>query len=59
MIPDAGTNDIDEMQALLDAGIDIICMDHHHSDEWNKNAIIINNQICDYPNKDLSGAGVV
>ena len=59
VIPDAGTNDIDEMQALLDAGIDIICMDHHHSDEWNKNAIIINNQICDYPNKDLSGAGVV
>ena len=32
VIPDAGTNDVDEMQALLDAGIDIICMDHHHSD---------------------------
>lgn len=58
VIPDAGTNDVDEMQALLDNGIDIICMDHHHSDVWNKNAIIINNQICDYPNKSLSGAGV-
>jgi len=32
VIPDAGTNDIDEMQALLDNGIDVICMDHHHSD---------------------------
>jgi len=32
IIPDAGTNDVDEMQALLDAGIDVICMDHHHSD---------------------------
>ena len=58
VIPDAGTNDVDEMQALLDNGIDVICMDHHHSDVWNKNAIIINNQICDYPNKNLSGAGV-
>lgn len=58
VIPDAGTNDIEEMQALLDSGIDIICMDHHHSDEWNQNAIIVNNQICNYPNKSLSGAGV-
>lgn len=58
VIPDAGTNDVNEMQALLDNGIDVICMDHHHSDVWNKNAIIINNQICDYPNKNLSGAGV-
>ncbi len=58
VIPDAGTNDVDEMQALLDNDIDIICMDHHHSDTWNHNAIIVNNQICDYPNKNLSGAGV-
>ena len=58
VIPDAGTNDVFEMQQLLDQGIDIICMDHHHSDVWNENAIIVNNQICDYPNKSLSGAGV-
>ena len=58
VIPDAGTNDVFEMQQLLDQGIDIICIDHHHSDVWNENAIIVNNQICDYPNKSLSGAGV-
>ena len=58
VIPDAGTNDVEEMQAFLDNSIDVICMDHHHSDVWNENAIIINNQICDYPNKSLSGAGV-
>ena len=60
VIPDAGTNDIDFMQQLVDAGKYILCMDHHESDKWleNEHAIIINNQISNYPNKDLSGAGV-
>ena len=60
VIPDAGTNDVEQMQRLLDAGKIILCMDHHESDNWLQadNCIIINNQICDYPNKDLSGAGV-
>lgn len=60
IIPDAGTNDITEMQQLVDAGKHILCMDHHESDNWihNDNVVIINNQICEYPNKDLSGAGV-
>ncbi len=60
IIPDAGTNDIDEMQQLVDSGKKILCMDHHESSNWihNDNVVIINNQICDYPNKDLSGAGV-
>lgn len=60
IIPDAGTNDIEQMQRLIDAGKFILCMDHHESDNWLKtdNCIIINNQICDYPNKNLSGAGV-
>ena len=60
VIPDAGTNDVNEMQQLVDAGKYVLCMDHHESENWihNDNCIIINNQICDYPNKDLSGAGV-
>lgn len=60
IIPDAGTNDIAEMQQLVDAGKHILCMDHHESDNWihNDNVVIINNQICKYSNKDLSGAGV-
>lgn len=60
IIPDAGTNDIDFMQYLLDRNKKILCMDHHESDAWihDSNAVIINNQICDYSNKDLSGAGV-
>lgn len=60
VIPDAGTNDVEQMQRLIDAGKTILCMDHHESDNWLKHdrCVIINNQICDYPNKDLSGAGV-
>jgi single-stranded-DNA-specific exonuclease len=60
VIPDAGTNDVEQMQKLIDAGKTILCMDHHESDNWLKHdrCVIINNQICDYPNKDLSGAGV-
>ena len=60
IIPDAGTNDIDEMQQLVDSGKKILCMDHHESSNWihNDNVVIINNQISNYPNKDLSGAGV-
>jgi single-stranded-DNA-specific exonuclease len=60
VIPDAGTNDIEQMQRLIDSGKFILCMDHHESDNWLEadNCIIINNQICDYPNKNLSGAGV-
>ncbi len=48
------------MQQLVDSGKKILCMDHHESSNWihNDNVVIINNQICDYPNKDLSGAGV-
>lgn len=33
-------------------------MDHHLQEQENPYAIIINNQIQDYPNKQLSGAGV-
>ena len=58
--PDSSTNDIEEMKYLIDKNKQILTLDHHESDDWihNENAVIINNQICDYPNKDLSGAGV-
>ena len=60
VIPDAGTNDIEQMRRIIDAEKFILCMDHHESDNWlhDENCVIINNQICDYPNKDFSGAGV-
>ena len=60
IIPDAATNDIEEIKKLSERDIKVLIMDHHHSDEWyeDNNVVIINNQICDYPNKYLSGVGV-
>ena len=59
-IPDAATNDIEEMKYLVNRGKKIIVSDHHLSNDWLKddNVVILNNQICDYPNKNLAGAGV-
>ena len=62
ILPDSSTNDIEQMRELLDRGCSIVCMDHHEADNYledEENLVIINNQLCDYPNKDMSAAGVV
>ena len=59
IIPDAGTNDVKECQQLKEIGCSVIILDHHIQDIENPYAIIINNQTSDYPNKELSGVGVV
>lgn len=60
IIPDAGTNDIDECKMLKDKGWEILILDHHEKEEENQYAIIVNNQISkDYYNKDFCGAGIV
>lgn len=59
IIPDAGTNDVKECQQLQEIGCSVIILDHHIQDIKNPYAIIINNQTSDYPNKELSGVGVV
>lgn len=60
LIPDAGSNQYEEHKILVDRGISIIVIDHHLSDKYSEDAIIINNQMsANYPNKSLSGAGVV
>lgn len=59
ILPDSGTNDIKECKKLKDIGCDVIVLDHHLPEVNNNWALIINNQCCDYPNKELSGAGVV
>lgn len=62
IVPDAGTNDLEEHKILHERGVDVLCIDHHPSNITNfPHALIINpNQIsCNYPNKHLSGAGVV
>ncbi len=58
IIPDASSNDYDLHEKYKKQGIQIIVLDHHEAEHISKNAIIINNQLSDYPNKHLSGAGV-
>lgn len=59
LIPDAGSNDYEAHAALKSKGIDIIILDHHLAEKVSSDAIVINNQLSDYPNKELSGVGVV
>ncbi len=59
IIPDAGTNDAEQCKTLLKNGVKILILDHHEKEIENPFAYIINNQTCDYSNKNLSGAGVV
>ena len=59
LIPDAGSNDYEAHVALKKKDIDTIILDHHLADKISDDAIVINNQLSDYPNKELSGVGVV
>lgn len=61
IIPDAGVNDTEQCNKLIDNGTDVLIIDHHEQEEIGKDnkAIVVNNQISDnYKNKALSGAGV-
>lgn len=61
IIPDAGSNDIEELNWLVQNGVDCIALDHHHRECFDENckAIIVNNQSSEaYTCKDFSGVGV-
>ena len=63
-IPDAGSNQHEEVAELVNRGIAVIILDHHEVNETNgemnfENVVLVNNQISpDFVNKSLSGAGV-
>lgn len=60
IIPDAGSNDVDECKKLINDGIEVIVLDHHQvsTDKLNP-AIVVNNQASnEYPNKEACGAHV-
>lgn len=75
IIPDAGTNDKNEIKHINEDGIDILILDHHELEGKNKQedlifddalngtiyeTVIVNNQMSNnYSNKNLCGAGVV
>lgn len=59
IIPDAASNDYEYHKKLKEEGRQIIILDHHEAPYISEDAIVLNNQLSDYPNKQLSGAGVV
>lgn len=58
IIPDAASNDYEQLKYLHDNGVDIVIADHHHCEKYSEDAIVVNNQLDDYPNKNFCGAGV-
>ena len=57
--PDSSSNDYEVHQQLKAKGVEVLVIDHHEADKISENAVIINNQLCDYPTKSLSGVGMV
>lgn len=63
IIPDAGSNDIEQQKQLVENNIKCLILDHHLIDKvWEEapdTVVIVNNQDSpDYSNKELCGAGV-
>lgn len=60
ILPDSSSNDYKYHEQLKDIRIPALVLDHHLTDvEISDNAVVINNQLSkDYPNKELTGAGV-
>ena len=56
---DASSNEYEIHKKLREAGMDVLIIDHHEATEVSPDACVINNQLCDYSNKSLSGVGMV
>lgn len=62
VLPDSSSNDKEQLCSLKEDGVKVLVLDHHLADEDYtdyENIIVVNNQLCGYPNKALTGAGVV
>lgn len=57
--PDSSSNEFDIHKKLKEQGIDVIVLDHHQAERFSDYACVVNNQLCDYPTKSLSGVGIV
>ena len=57
--PDSSSNDYEVHKKLRERDIDVLVIDHHEAEKISEYACIINNQLCDYPTKSLSGVGMV
>lgn len=64
IIPDAGSNQVEEINTLTEKNIAVVVLDHHEVNEANEplvgpHAYVVNNQISPrFKNKFMSGAGI-
>ena len=56
---DSSSNEYGIHKELKEKGMDILIIDHHKAPKVSECACVINNQLCDYPTKSLSGVGMV
>ena len=61
ILPDSSSNDYEYHERLKAVQVPCLILDHHLADPpFSDNAVIINNQLSEqYPNKELTGAGIV
>lgn len=65
ILPDAGSNDIEQISELIDNKIIVVILDHHQVEQNNvktlqdPHIIFVNNQLEPQANKNLCGTGVV
>jgi single-stranded-DNA-specific exonuclease len=57
--PDSASNDYEQHEELAKRNIFTLVLDHHEAPSLSEYACVINNQMCDYPTKSLSGVGIV
>ena len=57
IVPDAGSNDVDNSLFLWENGVDILIIDHHEIEVKNNYALVVNN-MQDNTNKAFTGAGM-
>ena len=57
--PDSSSNQYEQHKVLNESGIDVLVIDHHEAEKVSNYACVINNQLCNYPTKSLSGVGMV
>ena len=56
--PDSSSNQYEEHEKLKSIGVDVLVLDHHEAEYQSPHACVINNQLCNYPTKSLSGVGI-
>ena len=57
--PDSASNDYIIHEQLVNSGKEILVLDHHDAERQSEYACVINNQLCNYPTKSLSGVAIV